>query len=253
MTVAAVALCIGMLLVAVAGIFVLLVLGDLRALWILYRLRPAPIGTRGRVAVAGITEYGTAGRQIAPVSGADCAWYQVTVVRSPSRSFYVGDDPDYDVILEAESPSWPAVTDRTHRIPVDPRLLLPHQTSMDPVRNGPPVHESSSLTYTRAEPVPLPPIVPTDVIDGLRESERLHLSEARILPGVPIFAIGRVTGKGLRPNRARLTVLSTSSRTEVIAARRADLRFAVQGAIWLAVLGLVLAVPSALHLIPLPG
>jgi hypothetical protein len=253
MTVATVTLCLGILLVAGAGIFVLLILGDLRALWILLRLRPSPIGTRGRVALEGTTEYGAAGRQIAPVTGEDCTWYRVLLLREPSRAFSTGDGPDHDVILEAESPSWPALTDHSRRIPVDPRLVSPSRALYDPIMSGTPAYTVTELEHSRAKPVPLPAIVPTDVIDGLRKSERLHLTEIRVPRGRPVFAMGRVTTRGLLPNRTGLTVFTTDSRATTITTRREDVRIGGTAVVWLTVIGLLLAVPSAIYLLTLPG
>jgi hypothetical protein len=253
MTVATVTLCLGALLVAGAGIFLLLILGDLRALWTLRRLRPSPIGARGRVALEGTIEYGAAGRQIAPVTGEDCTWYRVVLTRAPSRAFYTGDDPDYDVILEAESPAWPALTDEHHRLPVDPRLVVPGQIVFDPILRGSPAYTVTKLDHSRAEPVPLPAIVPTDVIDDLRESERLHLTEIRVPRGRPVFAIGRVTSKGLLPNRTGLTIFTTDSRTETIAARHDDIRFGARAVVGMTVIGLLMSVPVVLYLRTLPG
>ncbi|WP_433789517.1 hypothetical protein [Actinoplanes sp. CA-252034] len=253
MTVATVALCLGILLVAGAGIFVLLILGDLRALWTLRRLRPSPIGSRGRVAVEGTTEYGTAGRQIAPATGEDCTWYRLILLREPSRAFSHGDGPDHDVILESESPAWPALADRLTRIPVDPRLVSPRRALYDPIMTDPPAYVVTELEHSHAEPVPLPPIVPTDVIDGLRGSERLRLTEIRLPHGTEVFAVGRTTRRGLLPSRAGLTVFTTDDRATTIATRRSDIRVGGSAAVWLTLIGLVLAVPSAFYLLTLPG
>jgi hypothetical protein len=253
MTVATVTLCFGLLLVAGAGIFLLLILGDLRALWILRRLHPSPIGVRGRVALEGATEYGAAGRQLAPVTGEDCTWYRVVLLREPSRAFSTGDDPDHDVILEAESPDWPALTDHHHRIPVDPRLVSPRRALYDPIMSGPPAYTVTELEHSRARPVPLPAIVPTDVIDGLRKSERLRLTEIRVPRGRPVFAMGRVTSRGLLPNRTGLTVFTTDSRTEAITTRRNDVRFGGKAVVGMTAVGLLMSVPSAFYLLTLPG
>jgi hypothetical protein len=253
MTVATVALCFGILLVAGAGIFLLLILGDLRALWTLHRLRPSPVGTRGRVALEGVTEYGAAGRQIAPATGEDCTWYRVVLLREPSRALSTGDyGPDHDVILETESPGWPALADHAGRIPVDPRLVSPARALYDPIMSGPFAYVVTDLEHSRAKPVPLPPIVPTDVIDGLRKSERLRLTEIRVPRGRPVFALGRTTSRGLLPSRAGLTVFTTDSRDKTIATRREDVRVGRSAALWLTVIGLVLAVPSGVYLTSLP-
>lgn len=254
MTVATVAFCFGVLLVAGAGIFLLLILGDLRALWTLHRLRPSPVGTRGRVALEGTTEYGIAGRQIAPATGEDCTWYRLVLLREPSRALATGDyGPDHDVILEIESPAWPAIADHTARIPVDPRLVSPSRALYDPIMSGPYAYTVTSLEHRHANPVPLPPIVPDDIVGDLHKSERLRLTEIRLPRGVPVFALGRTTSRGLLPSRAGLTVFTTDSRSKTIAVRRDDIRTGRMGAVWLTIIGLALAVPSALYLTSLPG
>ncbi|MEU4625319.1 hypothetical protein AB0G04_35780 [Actinoplanes sp. NPDC023801] len=250
MTVATVAFCIGMLLVAGAGIFVLLILGDLRALWTLRRLHPTAIGGRGRVALEGTVEYGTAGRQIAPVTGEDCAWYRVTLLREPARYTPSGESgPDYDRVLEVESPAWPTLADRTGRIPVDPRLVSPSRVLFDPLMTGSPAYVVTAVEHSRARPVPLPPVVPPDVADDLRPSERLHLTEVRVARGQQIFAVGRAGRRGLTPSRTGLTVFTPRSRAEVIAVHREDIRVGRTAVVWLMLIGLFLAVPAAVHLL----
>ncbi|GID29509.1 hypothetical protein [Paractinoplanes brasiliensis] len=252
-TVATVAFCFGFLLVAGAGIFLLLIIADLRALWILHRLRPSPVGTRGRVAIEGTTEYSEAGRQIGPVTGEDCTWYRVTLFKMRISSFVTSDDHEPEVILKAESPAWPALADKNRRIPVHPRLVTPRDTVNDPFMSGASVYQVTDVSYDRADPVPLPPIVPASVIAGLRKSERLHLTETRVPRGLPVFAMGRVTNRGLLPNRTGLTVFTTDSRAAIIADRRDAVRTGRLAALWLTVIGLALAVPSTLYLIAQPG
>lgn len=252
-TVVLVAFGFGYVMVSVAGIFLLLILGDLRALWILHRLRPVPVGTRGRVAMEGTTEYGEAGRQIGPVTGEGCTWYRVTLFKVWSSSSLTSDDREPEVILTAESPAWPALAGESQRIPVHPRLVTPRDTVNDPSMSGASVHQITEVSYDPADPVPLPPIVPADVIAGLRKSERLHLTEIRVPHGLPVFAMGRVTKRGLRPNRTGLTIFTTDSRAAIIADRRDSFRFARLAALWLTVIGLLLAVPSTLYMIAQPG
>jgi hypothetical protein len=250
MTVATVALCIGILLVAGSGIFLLLILGDLRALWTLRRLQPAPISAaRGPVALEGTTEYGPAGRQIAPVTGEDCAWYRVTLLREPARYTPVGESgPDHDLVLEAESPAWLTLADHGGRIPVDPRLVAPSRLLFDPIMTDPRAYTVTRLEHSRAKPVPLPPIVPADLVDDLRKSERLYLTEVRVARGQQIFALGRAGRKGLTPTRSGITVFTPQSRAELIATRREDIRVGRTAVVGLVLAGLFLAVPSALYL-----
>ncbi|MEU8661205.1 hypothetical protein [Actinoplanes philippinensis] len=249
MTVATVALCLGLLLVAGAGIFVLLILGGLRELWTLRRLRPATIGARGRVALEGTTEYGAAGRQTAPASGEDCTWYRAILIREPSRALSHGEGPDHDVILESESPVWPALADRLTRVPIDPRLVSPRRGLYDPLMSDPPVYVVTEYEHSHADPADLPAIVPADVIAGLRRSERLRLTEVRVPHGRPVFAVGRTTRRGLLPSRAGLTVFTTDTRAAAIARRRDDIRVGGAAVVWLTAIGLVLAVPSAVYLL----
>jgi hypothetical protein len=239
-----------MLLGAGSAIFLLLVLGDLRALWTLRRLRPVPIGgARGRVALQGVTEHGSAGRQIAPVTGEECAWYRVTLLREPARYTPSGESgPDHDVVLEVESPAWLTLTDRDQRIPVDPRLVAPSRLLFDPVMTDSPAYAVTRLEHSLAKPVPLPPLAAEAAAD-LRKSERLHLTEVRVPRGRQIFALGRAGRRGLTPSRAGLTVFTPKSRAEVIAVRREDVRVGRTAAAWLILIGLLLAVPAALYLL----
>ncbi|WP_146169501.1 hypothetical protein [Actinoplanes italicus] len=250
MTVATVAFCIGMLLVAGSGIFLLLILSDLRGLWTLRRLRPVPIGdARGRVALEGVTEYGTAGRQVAPVTGEDCVWWRVTLLREPARYTPSGESgPDHDVVLEIESPAWATLTDRDHRIPVDPRLVAPSRLLFDPIMTDPQPYIVTRVEHSLAKPVPLPPLAAEAAAD-LRRSERLHLTEVRVPRGRQIFALGRAGRRGLTPSRSGLTVFTQQSRAEVIATRREDIRTGRTAILWLILIGLLLAVPSAAYLL----
>ncbi|WP_127552119.1 hypothetical protein [Actinoplanes sp. OR16] len=249
MVVATVAFCIGGILVGGAGIFLLLMIGDIRALWTLHRIPVAPVTARGRVALEGATEYGPAGPQIAPLSGEDCTWYRVTLIREPSRDLARGDDSDHDVLLEITSPSWPALADQTGSVPIDPRLLDHPRALFDPIQTEPRAAVTTDIEYRRATPVRMPRIVPPDLVDGLRTSERLHLTEVRVPRGVKVFALGRLSSSGLRPSRAGLTMLTTLTRTEVIAARRESMGLGGTLAVVSGLIGLALAAGSAVLLL----
>ncbi|MEU4560687.1 hypothetical protein AB0F72_20100 [Actinoplanes sp. NPDC023936] len=242
MVVATTMFCLGGILAGGAGIFLLLALGDLRALWTLRRTSVTPVTARGRVAVEGVTEYGTAGPQLAPVTGADCAWYRVTLLREPSR----GDaGADHDVLLEITSPSWAALEDASGRVPVDPRLLDHPRTLRDPGQNEPSVSITTEIEHRPAQRARLPRIVPPDVVRDLRRSEHLRLTEVRVPRGAKVFALGRATPTGLLPNRAGLTLLTTDSRAEVIAARRDAIGTGGRLALWFGLIGLLLTAGSA--------
>jgi hypothetical protein len=232
-TVTTIGFCLGALLIGGAGIFFLLHLGDRHELRTLRRVRPAPIASwgRGRVAAEACTEYGPAGRQIGPVSGADCAWYQVMLTREPSRG---SSDDSCDTLLDITAPGWPAITDRSGRVPVDPRGLA------GPPRSDPAAVETTRITYRRSAPVPLPAVVPPDIVDGLRKNERLELTEVRLPRGIEVFALGRATADGLVP-----TCFTTRTRAEALAARIDDLGLVRRLIVGFGLVGLLLAGGSA--------
>ncbi|GAA2846934.1 hypothetical protein Acy02nite_04020 [Actinoplanes cyaneus] len=235
-TVATIGFCLGALLMGAAAIFLLLHLGTLREARVLRRVVPSPIGSwrGGRVAAEARTEYGTAGPQAGPVSGEDCVWYQVRLTREPSRR---SSDDSYDLLLDVTAPAWPAIADATGRTAVDPRGLD------EPLRTDPAVVETVRVAYRRAAPVPLPAIVPPDIVDGLKKHERLELTEVRMPRGVPVFALGRVTAKGLVPG-----FFTTRTRAEVLAARIADLGLGRITVLGFGAVGLLLAGGSAVVL-----
>ncbi len=210
-TVATIGFCLGALFAGGAAIFLLLHLGTLREARTLRRVVPSPIGTwgRGRVAAEARTEYGPAGPQIGPVSGEDCVWYHVTLTREPSRR---SSDDSYDLLLDISAPGRPAIADATGRVPVDPRRIE------GSLRGDPPAVELITVDYRRSQPVPLPAVVPPDIVDGLKKNEKLELTEVRLSHGVPVFTLGRVTGGGLSPG-----YFTTRTRAEAIAARIDDL------------------------------
>ncbi len=237
MVVATVAFCVGGLLLGGAGIFFLLNLGDHRALRTLRRVEPSPIGSRGsgRVALEAQTEYGPAGRQTGPVTGADCTWFHVRLIREPTRQFSGSDGPDEDVLLDFSSPQGFALADRQGRAAVDP-AILGHPYSQEPR-----VTVTTTVVHKRSSPDALPPVVPREIVDGLRKSERLTLTEVRVPRGLPVFALGRLAGNGLTRSRAGLTVFTTDSRDQTMAARRESIGTGAKLTAGFAVAGLILA------------
>ncbi len=246
MVVATVAFCVGACLVGGAGIFLLLNLSDYKALRTLRRITPTPIGaaTGGRVALEGGTEYGTAGRQTAPVSGADCAWYHVRLIREPRRGWPSSDDPDHDVLLDVESPGGFSIAAPSGRLPVDPGILD------HPNREGAPVPVHMTLVH---RPDPLPPVVAREFVDDLRKGEKLTLTESRVPRGVDVFALGRVARGGeFKQSLAGLTVFTTDSRERMIAAREESIKLGAKLVAGFGLAGLILAGGGAGYLVALP-
>ncbi|WIM93579.1 hypothetical protein ACTOB_005562 [Actinoplanes oblitus] len=210
-TVVTIGFAAGALLLGAAGIFLLRHLGDHREVRTLRRVHPAPIASwnGGRVAAEARTAYGHAGRQVGPVSGADCAWYHVRLLREPSRR---SADDSHDILLDITAPGWPAITDASGRIPVDPRALD------GPVRTDPPAVETTRISYRKSAPIRLPAVVPPDIVDSLGRNERLELTEVRLPSGIDVFALGRATADGLVP-----AYFTTRTRAEALAARIDDL------------------------------
>ena len=236
-------LCLGVLLLAGAVLFLVVRFSNQWALLTLRRHRPTAIASwrgGGRVAAEARTEYGPAGRQVGPVSGEDCAWYHVLLIREPTRRLATGDyDPDHDVLLELGSPGWPAIADPTGRIPVDPRMFAL------PTRQEPLATETTRLTHRLSAPVPLPPVVPRDLIDDLRRSERLILTEVRLPRNRPVFALGRPSNGALVPSRGTLSVFTSDSREKVLATRVDDVKVALRAAVAMLLTGAVLTGGSA--------
>jgi hypothetical protein len=84
--------------------------------------------------------------------------------------------------------------------------------------------------------VPLPAVVPPDIVDGLKKSERLELTEVRLPRGVAVFALGRATADGLTPS-----FFTTRTRAEVLAKRVEDLALSRRMIVGFGLGGLLLA------------
>jgi hypothetical protein len=241
-TVATLIFGLGALLVGGAGIFALINLGDRRAVRTLSRVRPSPIGapvlsSGGRVAVEGVTEGGPGGLLVGPVSGAECVWFRIQLVREPGRA-----DDGHDLLMDTMSPGRPTVADATGRMAIDPRLIN------RPDRAGAAAAVETTVIHRRSAPRSLAPVVPQDLIDDLGRSETLRLTETRLPRGLEVFAFGRLTPDGLAPNRAGLSVFGTSRHADVLAARREDIALGGKLVVGSAVLGLVLAAAAAAFL-----
>src|SRR5262245_44780000 len=113
-TVAVLVLLLGVGLLVVSLTSVLLHAGARRSRRLIERTPVTPLGEvrpgGRRVAVAGTTAYGESGRYIGPISGADCAWFRVEMVRRPSRLFSGGDSGE-DVLFREAAPGPPRLVD----------------------------------------------------------------------------------------------------------------------------------------------
>ncbi len=244
MVVATVAFCIGGCLLGGAGIFLLLNVGDYQSLRTLRRLRVRSVAQAGggRVAVEGHIEYGPAGPQTAPVTAEQCAWFHVRLIREPSRHYTSSDDPDHDVLLDFSSPGGFTLADHSGRVPVDPALLDVLNTT------GPSVAVHTKIMHKRSKPETLPPVVPREIVDDLRKSERLTLTETRVPRGAQVFALGRLSNGELKRSFAGLTVFSSNSRDKVIASRKDDIGLGARMVVGFGLAGLILAAGSAAYL-----
>ncbi|MFI1988916.1 hypothetical protein [Actinoplanes sp. NPDC020271] len=238
-TIATIGFCLGALLLGGAAVFLLLHLGTIREARTLRRVTPSPIGSwgRGRVAAQARTEYGTAGPQVGPVSGEDCVWYHVRLTREPSRR---SSDDSHDLLLDISAPAWPAIADATGRVPVDLDRLDGR------LRADPAAVETTTVVYRRSAPVPLPAVVPPDIVDGLKKNEVLELTEARLSRGVEVFTLGRAGGEGLAP-----VWFTTHTHAEVLAARADDLGLGRRLIVGFGLAGLLLAGASVAVLLAL--
>jgi hypothetical protein len=230
--------CLGVLLLAGALLFLAVRFANQWALLTLRRRVPVAIGAapgRGLVAIEARTEYGPAGRLVGPVSGHDCTWYRVLLVREPARRAGRGDGPDHDVLLDLRSPAGPALADPTGRLAVDPRMFEGAAGREQPVTE----------TVRLIDPASMPRVVPRDVVEDLRPGERLTLTELRLPRGRDVFAVGRPAGGVLVPGRGSLSVFTTESRAKVLADRAEDVKVALGGALVMLLAGAVLTGGSA--------
>ncbi|GAA1630059.1 hypothetical protein [Actinoplanes couchii] len=192
------------------------------------------------------TGYGPAGPQTAPLSGVGCAWFRVTVIRSPSRRATGESGPDFDVILQIDAPGWPVIADHDGRIPVDPRLVAP-STLFDPIQTESRITDSTTAEHHWSAPNP-PSCLSAPILADMRKADQLRLIEVRVPHGVPVYATGRVTSRGLRPSRLGPTVLTPGTRASVLAARRESVRTGRTTAIVMFLIGFLLAAPAAVWL-----
>ena len=193
----------------------------------------------GTVAATGVTDYGAVGPQVGPVSGEDCTWYRIEVVRSPSRKS--DDRTGEDLLGEFSSASWPSLTDRSGRVVIDPRMLVKALSAGDPVAT-----EKAGASFGS----PIPAYVPATMVGKLRSYEDIHLREVRLPPGRAVYTVGAVRdGRAdmavLAPSRWGFAVFTTDHRDQVLARRAKNATSAHRVMRAFGVLGLVLTAGSA--------
>jgi hypothetical protein len=195
----------GVLLLIAAGVMFLLTSRSARELRTVTAAVPGPpAGRSGLIATEAVTAYGPEGPQTGPVSGADCVWWRVDVVRTPSRGSE--DRTGSDDLGHVVSPGRAALTDGTAAVTVDSRVL--ERT----VHSGLPAGTERTGTIGLSR---VPSWVPRGMAGRLRPYEEIHLTEIRMPVGVAVFAVGTVRGGVLTPGRAG--VFTTAPRDQVLA------------------------------------
>ncbi|MFF5077397.1 hypothetical protein ACFY36_10115 [Actinoplanes sp. NPDC000266] len=208
-TAAAIVILIGVGMVVVAGLFALFSVGDLRLRRLLRQTPPTPIGSwrPGRVAAEGVVECGPAGRQTAPLSGAECAWFDVTA------TCYRSGDSDGDLTWRTEvgrTPTVPALADGTARVPLDPAIFA-----------GTAPAETTTLEYVHKRHSVPPSWIPATMADRLKRGDSVTGREVRLPLGGPVFALGRLEN-GTLAGRGR-TVFARGGYIDAVKANDGDL------------------------------
>ncbi|GAA2660158.1 hypothetical protein [Paractinoplanes durhamensis] len=188
-------LCLGVCMVLVTGIFALISASNLRLARLLRRTPPTPIGTwparRGRVTTEATVEYGAAGPQVGPLSGKECAWYEMTLTRADRSS----DTPSRH--SEAGTTPAPAgLTDGSGWVAIDNRLLTDRFGDAKSYE-APPVCEVTTRTYERGSE--RPSWVTEKMAKSLGFTETFVMTEVRLPHGLPVFAMGRLSNGFVGP------------------------------------------------------
>ncbi|XVU22778.1 hypothetical protein ACQPZJ_36725 [Actinoplanes sp. CA-054009] len=208
-TAAAIVILIGLGMVVVAGLFALFSVGDLRLRRLLRRTPPTPIASwrPGPVAAEGVVECGPAGRQTALLSGAECAWFDVTA------TCYRSGDSDGDLTWRTDvgrTPAAPALADATARVPLDPRVFAGTSTA-----------ETTTMEYVHKRHSVPPAWIPATMAERLKRGDSVTGRETRLPLGGPVFALGRLEN-GTLVRRGR-TVFSAGGYADAVKANDGDL------------------------------
>lgn len=136
-------------------------------------------GTR-RAAAQGVTGCGPLGPTAGPVSGEDCAWWQVKVDRYPSRDS--DDRTGWDDLGVFHAPGAPSIGDGTGHVLVDPKGLARVMGGSHPV---------ATVNYVRSVSS-VPEYVPVKMVGKMRPYEEIRLTETRLPVGREVFVAGSV-------------------------------------------------------------
>ena len=211
-----------------------------------------PVGTwrpgTPRVAALATTAFGPGGSVIAPVSGAECAWFTAQLQRMPSRSKDES-PPPYDVLVGVSSPMPPALVDESGSVLIDPVLLTTAPNLDDPV-----LTEVTVRLVSGGLPNPAPSLVTRKHIDSARSGETLRVVETRLDAGKRAYAFGSAAQhKGsvtLRPiRRGAFSVLTTDDHLTVAVRRHTNATQAGNLAKLLGQAGLVITAAAVILLV----
>jgi hypothetical protein len=158
------------------------------------RTPPTPLGSwdppaRRRAGLA-TTAYGPGGRYVAPVSGADCAWYAAELIRVPSRRM-VDETVDADTLWRQAAAAPAAIVDETGVALVDP-----HLTESPPSRNDTPLAEITVRFFRPQTLHAMPASIPRHAYADVRPYESLRLTELRVPAGRPTYVLGAAVRDG---------------------------------------------------------
>lgn len=240
LTLAVLALLLGVCLLIASGTSVLLRLGGSRERNLLNRSGLTPIASwprkARRVAGVGTTAYGPGGPVRGPVSGVDCAWYRVRLLRTPARG-QVSEEPGEDILVELTARHLPALTDETGTVLIDPALLTEPPNLHDP--------RATNLTMRDLGPSDADTwaaIVPRRFLNDIRGHETVRLWEVRLEAGKRVYAMGSMRRGILR--RARFSVLITDHVDTLVERRHERVASTRQLTRTLGVAGLVITLLS---------
>ena len=223
-TTSVVVLLLGLACLSVAATAALLGHGAERSRRIIERTSLTELGSwrpgRRRLAALGTTEFGPRGRQVAPISGRECTWYEAELVRMPPRGF----DTEYiyeDTLWRNVSSGLATLADPSGRALISADLLR-----RPPNRDDPAI---TTRTHTRIEHNQLdrvPAFISREKVADTRHSEYLELREIYLAPGITVFAIGRAVRLAqeltLVASRGAVTILTSDPPDRVAERRRTD-------------------------------
>lgn len=210
-TFAALILTGGVFLLVAAAVMGLLTVRSRRAYQVIAGTTLGPLDARrgGVIAASAVTEFGPGGPQVGPISGEECTWWQIQVVRSPSRGSE--DRTGTDDLGTFFAPGGPALSDGSATVAVDPQVLVRALTS----GRSAGTERSGTMVGPRFG-TPVPSFVPRGMVGKVRSHEDIQLIEIRLPRGREVFTVGTLRGGTLTPVRGG-TVFTTDARDTVLA------------------------------------